>query len=113
MGKSICHIHVDFKLKVYLLFVGWHLMMKVPQGGNLGGAANLYDLWTSNFTIAADTENALAVHPGTTYKSRDVLDWDNFNISLVIAEKIISDLLNPVAPYCSQDLRANCVQCSP
>ena len=59
-------------------------MMKVPQGGNLGGAANLYDLWTSNLTIAADTENALDVHPGTTFKSRDVLDWDNFNISLVI-----------------------------
>ena len=64
-------------------------MMKVPQGGNLGGASNMYDLWTSNFTIAADTENALDVHPGTTYKSRDVLDWDNFNISLVITVKIL------------------------
>ena len=81
-------------------------MMKVPQGGNLGGAANLYDLWTSNLTIAADTDNALAVHPGTTYKSRDVLDWDNFNISLVNLEKSYKTLI-PKAPYYSQVLRTN------
>ena len=58
-------------------------MMKVPQGGNLGGAANLYDLWTSNITVESDTNNALDVHPGTTYKSEDMLDWDNLTIRLV------------------------------
>ena len=58
-------------------------MMKVPQGGNLNGAANLYDLWTSDITVEADTDYALDVHPGTTYKSPDVLSWDNLTIGQV------------------------------
>ena len=58
-------------------------MMKVPQGGNLSGTNNLYDLWTSNVTVETDTGDALDLHPGTTFKSSDVLKWDNLSISLV------------------------------
>ncbi|XP_052766710.1 uncharacterized protein LOC128207679 [Mya arenaria] len=63
---------------------GWHLVMKVPQGPtDLGNHNSVYDLWMSDETLNPDTENAMAVLPGITYKSRDVIEWENRSISLV------------------------------
>ncbi|WAR19201.1 hypothetical protein MAR_001039 [Mya arenaria] len=56
----------------------------VPQGPtDLGNHNSVYDLWMSDETLNPDTENAMAVLPGITYKSRDVIEWENRSISLV------------------------------
>ncbi|KAL4238416.1 hypothetical protein ACF0H5_003124 [Mactra antiquata] len=62
--------------------VGWHLVMKVPQG-DLGGATSVYDLWTSNMTLNPDAENVMDAQPGIPYKTADTQNWDQKNISLV------------------------------
>ncbi|XP_045183714.2 uncharacterized protein LOC123542112 [Mercenaria mercenaria] len=62
--------------------LGWHLVMKVPQG-DLGGATSVYDLWTSNMTLNPDAENVMNIQPGIPYKSADTLNWEKKDISLV------------------------------
>ncbi|XP_052273618.1 uncharacterized protein LOC127873706 isoform X2 [Dreissena polymorpha] len=62
---------------------GWQLVMKVPMTGDLAGHNSVYDLWTSNRSVNPDTKNPLSIQPGITYKSRDVLNWDQRTINLV------------------------------
>ncbi|XP_060554057.1 uncharacterized protein LOC132715096 [Ruditapes philippinarum] len=62
--------------------LGWHLLMKVPQG-TLGGASSVYDLWTSNMTLNPDADNVMSIQPGIPYKSADALNWQTKDISLV------------------------------
>jgi len=60
-------------------------MMKVPKGtSELGGHDSVYDLWTSNRTLnEKEGDNAMAVLPGISFKSKDVVEWNNRTIKLV------------------------------
>ena len=74
-------------LLLLLLWVGrvgsWQLVLKVPQGGDLGGSGSVYDLWVSDHSLNADMDNPMSAQPGAPYKSASMLDWDNSSISLV------------------------------
>lgn len=69
---------------LFAAVMGWHLVMKVPQG-NLGdgNVTSVYDLWASNKTLNPDAENVMNILPGIPYKSADILNWETKNISLV------------------------------